>query len=104
MLYPQDCRDNARSCINMANSSEDAKVQSLLFDTADAWTKLAVDLEQSSAPSSQTYRGKAIACEQRAEETKDRTIRRQWEDLAMQWHLRANQSARLYGEASKTTS
>src|ERR1700730_18233801 len=104
MLYPQDCRNNAQSCINMANSSRDAKVQSLLFDTVDAWPTLAADLEQSSAASSQTCRGKAIACEQRAEETKDRTIRRQWEDLAMQWHLRANQSARLHGQASRTTS
>src|ERR1700730_2342227 len=104
MLDPQDCRDNAQSRINMANSSQDAKVQSLLFDTADAWTKLAVDLEQSSAPSSQTYRGKAIACEQRAEETKERSLRRQWEDVAMPWRLRPNHSARLHGEASKTTS
>jgi hypothetical protein len=38
MLDPHDWRDNAQSCINMANSSRDAKSPALLFDTAGAWT------------------------------------------------------------------
>ena len=47
----------------------------------------------------QDYRAKALACEHIAKKTADRTIRLQWEELAMQWHLMANQAARLLGEA-----
>jgi hypothetical protein len=47
----------------------------------------------------QDYGAKALACEQIAKKTADRTIRLQWEELAMQWHLMANQAARLLGEA-----
>jgi hypothetical protein len=50
----------------------------------------------------QDYRTKAIACEQIAKQTTDRTIRLQWEELVMQWHLMANQAARLSGEAPTT--
>ena len=51
----------------------------------------------------QDYRTKAIACERIAKQTVDRTIRLQWEELAMQWHLMANQAARLLGEAPTRT-
>ena len=50
----------------------------------------------------QDYRAKAIACEQIAKQTADRTIRLQWEERAMQWHLMANQATRLSGEAPTT--
>ena len=41
------------------------------------------------------YRTKALACERHAEEANDRTIKLQWEELAIQWHYMANQAARL---------
>ena len=50
---------------------------------------------------SDDFRVKALVCEQHARETTDRAIRRQWEDLAIQWHLMANQAARLSGQASQ---
>ena len=45
------------------------------------------------------YRAKAITCERNAKEATDRTIKQQWEELAIQWHYMANQAARLSGEA-----
>jgi hypothetical protein len=41
------------------------------------------------------YRASAFACEKKAKEAADRTIKLQWEELAMQWHSMANQAARL---------
>jgi hypothetical protein len=37
---------------------------------------------------------KAIDCERRAAETADPATKHQWEDLAMKWHLMANQAIR----------
>ena len=37
---------------------------------------------------------KAIDCEKRAAETADPATKHQWEDLAMKWHLMANQAMR----------
>ena len=34
------CRKNAQRCIQMANNSTDDKTQSMLFELAQAWTKL----------------------------------------------------------------
>ena len=44
---PKECRDNAQRCIEMANRSKDTKTQTMLFDMAAVWTKLAADIERS---------------------------------------------------------
>jgi hypothetical protein len=41
------------------------------------------------------YRLKAALCERNAREATDRNIKRQWDELAIQWHYMANQAARL---------
>ena len=41
------------------------------------------------------YRLKAAVCEKNAGEATDPNIKRQWEELAIQWHYMANQAARL---------
>jgi hypothetical protein len=41
------------------------------------------------------YRANALACEKKAQEATDQVIKRQWEELAIQWHYIANQVARL---------
>ena len=45
-----------------------------------------------------TYRMKALACEQRAKDASDPTARREWEELAIEWHTMANFAARATGE------
>jgi hypothetical protein len=40
-----DCRENAKRCIEMANNAKDDKRQSMLFELAAAWTKLADEIE-----------------------------------------------------------
>ena len=40
------------------------------------------------------YRMKALACEQRARDTSDPTSKRDWEELAIEWHTMANFAAR----------
>ena len=42
------------------------------------------------------YRARAIACEESAKEVSDLVMKRQFEELAAQWHYMANQAAR-YG-------
>jgi hypothetical protein len=44
------------------------------------------------------YRMKALACEQRARDTSDPTSKRDWEELAIEWHTMANFAARATGE------
>ena len=39
MLDPQDCRDNAQSCINMANSSQDADTSAIMEPVAHGLTR-----------------------------------------------------------------
>jgi hypothetical protein len=41
---------------------------------------------------------KALACEQRARDTSDPTSKRDWEELAIEWHTMANFAARATGE------
>ena len=41
------------------------------------------------------YRAKALACEKNAKEATDRAIKRQWEELAVEWHYIANQAAEV---------
>jgi hypothetical protein len=45
------------------------------------------------------YRAKALVCEQRAIETSEPTSKRDWEELAIEWHTMANFAARKPGEA-----
>jgi hypothetical protein len=42
---------------------------------------------------SKAYRLRAVACEQRAATTPTPAIKQEWEELAIQWHLLANQAA-----------
>ena len=44
------------------------------------------------------YRMQAAVCEKRAEEATDREIKRQWQEIAIQWHFMANQAARMFGD------
>ena len=46
---------------------------------------------------SATYRLRALASEQRAREATDPAIKKEWEDLAIQWHLIAHMAAELRG-------
>jgi hypothetical protein len=44
------------------------------------------------------YRMKALTCEHRAKATSDPTSKRDWEELAIEWHTMANFAAREAGE------
>ena len=44
---------------------------------------------------SSTYRLRALASEQHAREASDPAIKKEWEDLAIQWHLIAHIAAEL---------
>jgi hypothetical protein len=50
---------------------------------------------------SSTYRLRALASEQRAREASDPEIKKEWEDLAIQWHLIAHIAAELRGHVAK---
>ncbi|UTD28523.1 hypothetical protein [Bradyrhizobium sp. WD16] len=43
-------------------------------------------------------RARALACEQNARSAMDPALRKEWEELAIQWHLMANVAARVSGE------
>jgi hypothetical protein len=47
--------------------------------------------------SSSTYRSRALASEQHARDASDPAIKREWEELAIQWHLIAHVAAELRG-------
>jgi hypothetical protein len=44
-----DCRNNATTCIEMANRAAEQREQSALFDLARSWVKLAEELENDPA-------------------------------------------------------
>jgi hypothetical protein len=46
---------------------------------------------------SSTYRLRALASEQHARNASDPAIKKEWEDLAIQWHLIAHIAAELRG-------
>jgi len=46
------------------------------------------------------YRLKAQVCEQRAIEASDPTSKRDWEELAIEWHTMASFAAKASGEAA----
>jgi hypothetical protein len=50
---------------------------------------------------SQMFRLRAIATEQRAREASDPTSKREWEDLAIEWHLQAHLAAQEGGDISQ---
>ena len=50
---------------------------------------------------SSTYRLRALASEQRARESSDPAIKKEWEDLAIQWHLIAHVAAELRGHVPR---
>ena len=57
-----------------------------------------------SAPSpnrSEKFRLKALFSEQRARESTDRRSKRDWEELAIEWHMMANLAAGENGEISQ---
>ena len=45
------------------------------------------------------YRAKALACEQRARDTSDPTLKQDWAELAIEWHTMAHFAARLNGDS-----
>jgi hypothetical protein len=45
----EDCRENAKRCIEMANNAKDDKTQSTFFELANEWTKLANEVETNPA-------------------------------------------------------
>ena len=47
---------------------------------------------------------KALACEQRAKDASDPTAKRDWEELAIEWHTMANFAAKATGEFTVTDS
>jgi hypothetical protein len=47
------------------------------------------------------HRLRAIQCEQRAREAPDAASKREWEELAVEWHLMANLAAAAAGEISQ---
>jgi hypothetical protein len=46
MADPKDCRENAACCIEMANDALNTDLQSVLFEMANLWLKLAAELER----------------------------------------------------------
>jgi hypothetical protein len=46
---------------------------------------------------SDMYRAKALACEERARHASDPTSKRDWEELAIEWHTMANFAAKESG-------
>jgi hypothetical protein len=47
------------------------------------------------------YRLKAQVCEQRAIEASDPTSKRDWEELAIEWHTMASFATEANGEAAR---
>jgi hypothetical protein len=43
MIDANECRENARRCVMLANQTTDALVKERLFETAQGWMRLAVD-------------------------------------------------------------
>ena len=49
-------------------------------------------------PESHLFRLRAVQCEQRARDAADALIKREWEDIALEWHLLANAIGKASGE------
>jgi len=50
MVNPKDCRNNAKICVDLANSSDDTNFQSILFALARKWGNIAEELEENDEP------------------------------------------------------
>jgi hypothetical protein len=50
---------------------------------------------------SQMFRSRAIATEQQAREAPDPARKREWEELAMAWHLKAHLAAKESGDVTQ---
>jgi hypothetical protein len=48
----KECNENAHRCIEMANRSQDTKLQSTLFEMAKAWMQVAAELQRIEAKGS----------------------------------------------------
>lgn len=46
------------------------------------------------------YRSRAVACEQHVRTAPDMATRKEWQELAIQWHLLASAAAETVGEQS----
>jgi hypothetical protein len=57
----KNCRDNAERCVQMANDATDARLQSALFDIAQSWTALALQLERGQSIREQAASNKETA-------------------------------------------
>ena len=60
MLIPKDCRDLASRCIEMANDVIGSQIQNELWQAANTWLNLALDLENSEALREQLKRVSVI--------------------------------------------
>ena len=47
MCDAMDCRANAETCIDLANTAIQTQMQSALFDIAQSWMNLAAEIEHS---------------------------------------------------------
>lgn len=61
------------------------------------WGGVGVSVGEAMETKLDEYRANAFACEKNAKEATDRVIKRQWEDLAIQWHYLSNQVTKLLG-------
>jgi hypothetical protein len=50
---------------------------------------------------SEKYHRMAVGCEKSAARASDQTTEREWQELAAQWHLMADQAAKTPGEAAE---
>ena len=46
MDHPKECRDRAAQCTRLGNEAVDTATQSAFFEMAQAWQRLAEDLER----------------------------------------------------------
>jgi hypothetical protein len=47
---------------------------------------------------SEVYRLRAVTCEQRAGQVTDPALKREWEELGIEWHLLANETLMARGD------
>jgi len=47
VIGPQECRDSAVRCAEIAQEAQDPALKQVLTETAKAWLKLAIELERS---------------------------------------------------------
>jgi hypothetical protein len=67
MLDANECRENAKRCVTLAAQTTDPVIKERLFETAQGWTRLAIDFAkfndreaESQAPQSAAHSMDAI--------------------------------------------